>query len=145
MAQNTCSLWDTVSKLCEFVRDKTPAIALISLSEAASYFPYLDEEDHVDYAIVQVNNRMTQVIGPTSAFLVGRLLRVIDNDTMHVILPPAFGLDTEAQDFNWVPHPIQGNIWANYQLVDPDSDKNFTHMVPVAPSNVFQMDPGDKV
>ena len=70
---------------------------------------------------------------------------MIDNDTMHIVLPPAFGLDTEAQDFDWVPHPIRGNIWANYQLVDPDSDENFTHMVPVALSNVFQMDPGDKV
>ena len=41
--------------------------------------------------------------------------------------------------------PYRGDIWANYQLVDPDSDENFTHMVPVAPSNVFWMDPGDKV
>ena len=29
--------------------------------------------------------------------------------------------------------------------MDPDSDENFTHMVPGVPSNVFQMDPGDKV
>ena len=144
MAQNTCSLWDAVSKLCEFARDKTSAIALISLSEAASYFPYPDKEDCVDYTIVQVDNRMTQVVGPTSAFLVGQLLRVIDNDTMHIILPPAFGLDAEAWDFDRVPDPVRGNIWANYQLVDPDSDENFTHMVPVAPSNVFQMDPGTK-
>ena len=70
---------------------------------------------------------------------------MIDNDTMHIVLPPAFGLDTEARDFDWVPHPIWGNVWANYQLVDPNSVENFTHMVQVAPSNVFWMDPGDKV
>ena len=144
MAQSTCSLWDTISKLCEFARDKTPAIALISLSEAASYFPYPNDEDRIDYAIVPVDNEMTRVVWPMSAFLVGWLLHVID-DTMHIILPPAFRLDAEARDFDWVPHPVQGNIWANYQLVDPDSDENFTHMVPVAPSNVFQTDPGDKV
>ena len=39
MAQNTCSLWDAVSKLYEFVRDKTPAVALISLSEGSIIFP----------------------------------------------------------------------------------------------------------
>ena len=145
MAQSTCSLQDTISKLCEFAKNRTPAITLVSLSEAASYFPYPDEEDSVDYAIIPVDNGMTRVVGPTSAFLVGHLLRVIDNDTTHVVLPPAFGLDAEAWDFDWVPHPVLGNIWANYQLVDPDSDENFTHMVPIAPLSVFWTDPGHQV
>ena len=143
-AQSTCSLRDAISKLCEFAKNRTPAVALVSLSEAASYFPYPDEEDHVDYAFVLVNNGMTWVIGPMSVFLVGHPLCVIDNNTMHIVLLPAFGLDAEAQDFDCVSHPLWENIWANYQLVDPNSDENFTHMVPVAPSNVFRTDPGTK-
>ena len=107
-AQSTYSLWDAISKLWEFARDKTLAVALVSLSEAASYFPYPDEEDFIDYAIVPVDNGMTRVVEPTSAFLVGQLLHMINNDTMHIVLPPAFGLDAEARDFDWVPHPVQG-------------------------------------
>ena len=111
------------------------------------YFPYPAEEDCIDYAIIPVNNGMTWVVGPTSVFLVGHLLCVIKNDIMNIILPPAFRLDAEAQDFDWIPHPVHGTAWANYTLVDPDSeeDENFTHMVPIAPSNVFQTDPGDQV
>ena len=103
MAQSTFSLWEAINKLCEFIKNRTPAVALVSLSEGASYFPYPVEEDCVDYAIVPLDNRMTRVVGPTAAFLVGRLLHVIDNDTMHIILPPAFCLDAETQDFNLVP------------------------------------------
>ena len=72
---------------------------------------------------------MTQVIGPMSAFLVGCLLRVIENDVLppafgieNDVIPPAFGLDAEAWDFDWVLHPVQGTVWANYHLVDPDSE-----------------------
>ena len=105
-AQNMCSLQDAVSELCEFARKDTPAITLVSLSEATSYFPYRAEEDRIDYTIVPVDNGMTQVIGPSPAFLVGRLLHVIENDITNVILPPAFSLEAEAWDFDWVPHPI---------------------------------------
>ena len=147
MAQNTCSLRNAVSELCEFAKKKTPAIALFSLSEVATYFLYPAEEDHIDFTIVPIDNRMTWVIGLTSAFLVGHLLCVIENNITNVILPPTFGLDAEAWDFNWVPHPVWGTVWANYHLVDPDSegDDNFTHMVSVAPSNIFRTDPGDQV
>ena len=91
---------------CEFARKDTPAVTLVSLSESTSYFPYPAEEDRIDYTIIPVDNEMTQVIGPSSAFLVGRLLHVIENDVTNIVLPPAFRLDAEAQDFDWVPHPI---------------------------------------
>ena len=65
---------------------------------------------------------------------------------MNVVLPPAFGLDADALDFDWVPHPVRGAMWANYQLMDLDKgDENFSHMVPVSPLEVFRMDPGDQV
>ena len=56
-------------------------------------------------------------------------------------------MDAEAWNFDCIAHPVLGANWANYHLVDPDSkgDENFTHMVSVAPSNVFQMDPGVQV
>ena len=119
---------------------------IISLLEEASYFPYPSAEDHVDYAIIPVVNGMTQVIGSTSEFLVGRLLLVIESEVMNVVLPPAFGLDADAWDFNWVPHPVWAAMWANYQLMDADKgDKNFTHMVLVAPLDVFRTDSRDQV
>ena len=47
---------------------------------------------------------------------------------------------------DWVPHPLHGGMWFNYQLIDlGDSDENFTHMVLVAPLDVFRVDPGDQV
>ena len=37
-------------------------------------------------------------------------------------------------------------MWSNYQLVDLwNGDENFTHTVPVAPLDVFRVDPGDQV
>ena len=122
-------------------------MVLISLSEVTTYFPFPAEEDRVDYAIVPVDNGMTWVLGPTSAFLMGRLLRVIKNNVTNIVLPSAFRLDAEAQDFHWVPHLIQGNVWANYLLIDPDNegDENFTHMFLLAPLDVFRMDQGDQV
>ena len=146
MAQHMCPLSSAVIDLCEFARNKTPALALISLSEAASYFPYPLAEDHVNYAIVLVDNGMTQVVGLTSEFLVGRLLCMIEDDVMNIVLPPAFGINADAWDFDWVTHPVCEVMWSNYQFVDTDNgDKNFTHMVPVAPMDVFQVDPGDQV
>ena len=146
MAQHTCPLHSTVNNLCELARMKKPSFAFVSLSEVASYFPYPEAADHVDYAIVPIDNVMTQVVGLTSEYIVGQLLHMIEGEVMTVMLPPAFGTDAKAQDFDWIPHPIRGTMWSNYQLVDPgNGDENFTHMVPVAPSDVFRVDPGDQV
>ena len=91
MAQDMCSLRSAVSELCEHAKKKIPAITLISLFEVATYFLYPAEEDHIDNTIVAVDNGMTQVIGSTSVFLVGHLLRVIENDITNVILPLLLG------------------------------------------------------
>ena len=96
MAQCTCPLRNTVNDLCECARDKKPSLAFVSLSEAASYFPYPEVADHVDYAIVPADNVMTQVIGLTSDYIVGQLLRMIGGGVMNVVLPPAFGIDAKA-------------------------------------------------
>ena len=89
---------------------------------------------------------MTQVIRLTSEFIVGQFLRMIEDNIMNVVLPPAFGTDAKARDFDWVSHPIHGVMWSNYQFVDmSNGNKNFTHMVPVAPLDVFRVDPGDRV
>ena len=146
MAQHTCPLCNTVNDLCECAQDKKPSLAFISLSETASYFPYPEAADHVDYAIIPIDNIMTRVIGPTSNYIVGRLLHMIEGDAMNVVLPPAFGIYAKAQDFDWVPHPVREGMWSNYQLIDPgNSYENFTHMVLVAPLDVFSVDPGDQV
>ena len=146
MAQHTCPLRNAVNDLCECARDKKPSLAFVSLSEVASYFPYPEEADHVDYAIVPVDNVMTQVVGPTSDYIVGWLLRMIEGDVMNVVLPPTFGIYAKARSFDWVPHPVRGGMWSNYQLVDlGNSDENFTHMVPVAPLDLFRADLGDQV
>ena len=71
---------------------------------------------------------------------------MIEDDVMNMVLPPAFGTDAKARDFDWVPHPIRGAMWSNYQFVDmEDRDENFTHMAWVAPLDVFREDPGDQV
>ena len=146
MAQHTCPLCNAVNDLCECAQDKMPSLAFVSLSEAASYFPYPQAADHVDYPIVPVDNVMMQVTGPVSEYIIGHLLHMIEGDIMNVVLPPAFGTDAKARDFDWVPHPIRGTMWSNYQFVDPgEGNENFTHMVPVAPSDVFRVDLGDQV
>ena len=98
MAQCTCSLRVTANDLCVLAQEKTLALAFVSLLEAASYFPYPLAADHVNYAIIPVNNVMTRVIGPTSGFIVGRLLHMIEDDIMNVALPPTFGTDADTQD-----------------------------------------------
>ena len=114
-------------------------LGICQLIKEASYFPYQEVADHVDYAIVPVNNIMTWVIRLTSDYIVGRLLHMIEGDVMNMVLPPA-------QDFDWVPHPIHGGMWSNYQLVDlGNGDKNFTQIVLVAPLDVFRVDPKDQV
>ena len=62
MAQHTCPLGNAVNNLCECTWDKMPSLVFVSLSEALSY---PQAADHVDYAIVPVNNVMTQVVGLT--------------------------------------------------------------------------------
>ena len=65
---------------------------------------------------------------------------------MNVVLPPAFGTNAKARDFDWIPHPVRGAMWSNYQFVDTSNgDENFTHMVPVAPLDIFRVDLGDQV
>ena len=144
MAQCTCSLCSTVNDLCVFAQEKTPALAFISLSEEASYFPFPLTADHVNYAIVLVDNIMTQVIGLTLGFIVGQLLRMIEDDVMNIVLPSAFGTDADTQDFDWIPHPVRRVMWSNYQFIDTENG-DFTHMVLVAPLDVFRVDLGDQV
>ena len=62
---NGCCIHDPLSG-----RSPCPE-AFVSLSEAASYFAYPLAADHVDYTIVLVDNGMTQVVRPTSEFIVG--------------------------------------------------------------------------
>ena len=145
-AQRTCSLRKAVNKLCVLAQEKTPSLAFVSLSEVASYFPYPTTSDHIDYTIVPVSNVMTRVVGPTLGFIVGRLLRMLEGDVMNVVLPPAFGMNADMQDFNFVPHLVRGAMWSNYQFINLENgNENFTHMVPVNPVNVFQVDLGDQV
>ena len=134
---STCPLHNAVNDLCKLARDKTPALAFVSLSEAVSYFPYPLAENHIDYIIVPVDNCMTQVIRSMSAYIVSQLLQMIKDNVMNVVLPLAFGTNANAQDFDWVPRAICGVMWSNYQFVDAENnDENFTHMVPVAPPTV---------
>ena len=100
MAQRTCPLCNVVNDLCECAPDKMPSLAFVSLLEAASYFPYPQAADHVDYAIVPVDNIMTRVIGPMSEYIIGHLLCMIEGDVMNIVLPPAFGTDAKARDFD---------------------------------------------
>ena len=69
--QHTCPLCSAVNDLCECAQNKTPSLVFVGLSESASYFPYPLVADHVDYAIVLVNNGMTWVVGLMSEFIVG--------------------------------------------------------------------------
>ena len=44
---------------------------------------------------------------------------MIEGDIMNMVLNPAFEIDANARDFDWVPHPVCGGMWYNYQLIDP--------------------------
>ena len=98
MAQHTCPLCNAVNNLCECAWDKTPSLVFISLSEAASYFLCPEMADHVDYAIVRVDNIMTRLVRLMSDYIVGQLLCIIEGNIMNVMLPHAFGIDANTQD-----------------------------------------------
>ena len=119
-------------------------MALISLSEKADYFPYPEEADRVDYAVVPADNLHTRSVGPASSFMFGRLIRADIGGLTHVVLPPAFGKDTENLNFDWVPCPVRGPVWANTELVDTEGD-NLMHEVVVAHEETYHADPGDKI
>ena len=142
--QNTCSLVTDVNRLLEFYDKGESSMVLISLSEKADYFPYPEEADRVDYAVVPSDNLHTRSVGPASSFMFGRLIQADIGGLMHVVLPPAFGKDAENLNFDWVPCPVRGSIWANSELVDLEGH-NLMHEVTVAHEETYRMDPGDKI
>ena len=66
-------------------------MALVTQSEKADYFPYPEEKDRVDYAVVPADNLHTRSVGPTSSFMFGQLIRANIGGVMHVVLPPPLG------------------------------------------------------
>ena len=142
--QNTCNLVNGVNRLLEFYDKGESSMALISLSEKADYFPYPEEADRVDYAVVPSDNLHTRLVGPVSSFMFGRLIRADIGGLTHVVLPPAFGKDVENLNFDWVPCPVRGSIWANAELVDSEGD-NLMYEVTVAHEETYRTDPGDKI
>ena len=74
----------------------------------------------------------------------GRLIRADIKGVTHVVLPPAFEKDLENTDFDWVPCPVRGNVWANTELVDAVGE-NLMHEVAVTHEETYRPDPGDKI
>ena len=142
--QNTCNIATGVNRLLEFYDKGESSMALISLSEKADYFPYPDEADRVDYAVVPADNLHTRSVGLASSFMFGRLIRANIGGLTHVVLPPAFGKDTENLNFDWAPCPVRGPVWANTELVDTEGE-NLMHEVTVAHEETYHPDPGDKI
>ena len=124
--QNTCNVVTGVNHLLEFYNKGESSMALISLSEKADYFPYPEETDRVDCAVVPADNLHTRSVGPASSFIFGRLIRADIGGLTHIVLPPAFGKDTENTNFDWVPRPLRGQVWANADLVDTEGDNLIT-------------------
>ena len=143
-SQNTCNLITGVHRLLEFFDKEEPSMALVSLSDTADYFPYPDEADRVDYAVVPADNLHTRSVGPASSFMCGRLIRVDVKGVTHVVLPPAFEKDLDNTNISWVPCPVRGNVWANEELVDACGE-NLTHETAVAHQETYRPDPGDRI
>ena len=142
--QNTCNIVTGVTRLVELYDKGESGMALINLSEKADHFPYPEEKDRVDYAVVPADNLNTWSVGPTSSFMFARLIRTEIGGITHVVLPPAFGKDADSISFDWVPCPVRGSVWANTELVDSE-DENLMHEVAVAPDDTYRPDPGDKI
>ena len=143
-SQNTCNLITGINRLLELCDKGEPLMVLISLSGTADYFPYPDEADRVDYAVVPADNLHTRSVGPASSFMFGRLIRADIGGLTHVVLPPAFKKDLENTNFDWVPCPVRGQVWANTELVDTEGE-NLMHEVAVAHEETYRPDPGDKI
>ena len=143
-SQNTCDLVTGVNRLLDFFDKEQSSMALVSLSDTADYFPYPDEADRVDYAVVPADNLHTRSVGPASSFMCGRLIRVEIKGVTHVVLPPAFEKDLGDTNISWVPCPVRGNVWANEELVDVGGE-NLTHETAVADPETYREDPGDKI
>ena len=73
-SQNTCGIISGVTRLLEHYDKGELLMALISLSDKADYFPYPDEADRVDYAVVPADNLHTRSVGPASSFMFRRLI-----------------------------------------------------------------------
>ena len=143
-SQNTCNLVTGVTRLLDFFDKRESSMALVSLSDTADYFPYPDEADRVDYAVVPADNLHTRSVGPASSFMFGRLIQADIKGVMHVVLPPAFEKDLDNTDFDWVPCPVRGSVWANAKLVDAEGE-NLMHEAAVAHAETYHPDPGDKI
>ena len=141
MTQNTCSIATAVDRLVEYHEKDTPALALVSLSEKSSYFPYPVRQ--IDYAVVLADNLMMRSMGPMSSFIFRRLLHADVSSITNVILPPSFSKEPNNLDFNWVPCPTRGSVWSNAELVDAYGD-NIIHPVVVAPFTVLRPEPNDR-
>ena len=85
-------------------------MALVNLSEKADYFPYPEEKDCVDYAVVPADNLNTRSVGPTSSFMFRQLIRADIGGIAHVVLPPTFRKDTDNINFDWVSCPVRGSV-----------------------------------
>ena len=142
--QNTCNVVTGVTRLVELYDKGVPGMALVNLSEKADHFPYPEEKDRVDYAVVPADNLNTRSVSPASSFMFARLIRADIGGVTHVVLPPAFGKDADSISFDWVPCPVRGSVWANTELVDSQDD-NLMHEVAVALDDTFHPDPGDKI
>ena len=114
-SQNTCGIISVVTRLLELYDKGESSMALISLSDKADYFPYPDEADRVDYAVVPADNLHTRSVGPASSFMFRRLIQADIRGVTHVVLPPAFEKDLENINFDWVPSPVRGQVWAQHR------------------------------
>ena len=92
--QKWCTLLQAIEQLAQLGKSGESGMALVLICHQSPYFPCLVDEDKIDYAVTPVNGDLYKDIGHLEDFAVGFLLCLEGvNDVIHLVLPPAFGLD----------------------------------------------------
>ena len=95
--------------------------------------------------VTPVDSDLYKDIGHPEDFATGPLLHLEGvNGRIHIVLPPAFGLDPKLFLMTYEPAEHRGTVWTNVKLVDNDGE-NLLNDIAVAEATEYHNPHMDKV
>ena len=105
-------------------------LALVQISCKSPYLPCLADKDKINYAVTPVDGNLYKDICHLEDFTAGCLLCLEGVDGLiHVVLPPAFGLDLKLLLVMYKPAKCRVTVRANVELIDNDGENLLNDVV----------------
>ena len=96
-AQKQCTLLQAIEQLAQLGKSGESRHALVWISCKLSYLPCPADKDKINYVVTPVDSDLYKDISHPEDFAAGPLLHLEGvNGWIHVVLPPAFGLDPKS-------------------------------------------------